>query len=70
MPVRHLFDPELARLSAWPDEIADEDAITFFTLSAGDLSWLVGFNRAENRLGVAVQLATLLSLGWIGSRTP
>jgi Domain of unknown function (DUF4158) len=65
MPVRYLSDPELARLSSWPDEIADEDAVTYFTLSADDLSWLAGFNRQHNRLAVAVQLSTLPWLGWI-----
>ncbi len=65
MPVRYLSDPELARLSTWPAEIADEDAVTYFTLSADDLSWLAGFNRDENRLGVAVQLTGLPWLGWI-----
>jgi hypothetical protein len=65
MPVRYLSDPELARLSNWPDEIAVEDAVTYFTLSADDLSWLAGFNRQQNRLGVAVQLSTLPWLGWI-----
>jgi len=47
MPVRYLSDPELARLSSWPDEIAVEDAVTYFTLSADDKSWLAGFNRAQ-----------------------
>jgi Domain of unknown function (DUF4158) len=65
MPVRYLSDPELARLSSWPDEIAAQDAVTYFTLSADDLSWLTGFNRQHNRLGVAVQLSTLPWLGWI-----
>src|SRR3954466_3086919 len=65
MPVRYLSDPELAWLSSWPDEIAVEDAVTYFTLSADDLSWLAGFNRQQNRLGVAVQLSTLPWLGWI-----
>jgi hypothetical protein len=65
MPVRYLSEPELARLSSWPGEIADEDAVTYFTLSADDLSWLADFHRAENRLGVAVQLSTLPWLGWI-----
>ena len=32
MPVRYLSDPELARLSGWPDEIADSDAVSYFTL--------------------------------------
>jgi hypothetical protein len=65
MPVRYLSDPELARLSGWPDEIADVDAVTYVTLSADDLSWLAGFNRQQDRLGVAVQLSTLPWLGWI-----
>jgi hypothetical protein len=54
MPVRYLSDPELARLSSWPDEIAVEDAVTYFTVSADDLSWLAGFNRQPNRLGVVI----------------
>ena len=65
MPVRYLSDAELARLSGWPEEIADEDAVTFFTLTGDDLAWLAGFNRGDNRLGVAVQLCTLSWLGWI-----
>jgi hypothetical protein len=65
MPVRYLSDAELARLSGWPEEIADEDAVTFFTFAGGDLAWLAGFNRDDNRLGVAVQLCTLPWLGWV-----
>lgn len=34
MPVRYLSDPELARLSSWQGEIADEEAVTYFTLAA------------------------------------
>jgi hypothetical protein len=34
MPVRFLSDAELARLSSWPDEIADDDLVTFFTLTS------------------------------------
>jgi hypothetical protein len=37
MPVRYLSDPEPARLSSWPDEIAVEDAGTYFTLSSDPL---------------------------------
>ncbi|ACV79923.1 hypothetical protein Namu_3606 [Nakamurella multipartita DSM 44233] len=32
MPVRYPSDPELARLSSWPDEIDVADAVTYFTL--------------------------------------
>ncbi len=60
MPVRYLSDPELDRLSSWQGEIAEQDAVTFFTLTGDDLGWVRGFNRDENRLGVAVQLAPQL----------
>ena len=65
MPVRFLSDAELARLSSWPDEIAEHDLITFFTLTSDDAAWLSGNIRVENRLGAAVQLCTLPWLGWI-----
>jgi len=65
MPVRFLSDAELARLSGWPSEIADDDLITFFTLTDDDLGWLGSNYRTENRLGAAVQLCTLPWLGWI-----
>jgi len=54
VPVRFLSDAELARLSSWPDEVADEDLVTYFTLTDDDLSWLRAKVRAENRLGGAV----------------
>lgn len=56
MPVRYRSDPELARLSTWPGEIIDEDALTFFTLAEDDQAWLRGFNRNENGLGVAERI--------------
>jgi hypothetical protein len=40
MPVRYLSESELAWLSGWRDEIAREDAVASFRLSADDLSWL------------------------------
>ncbi|MDQ6675424.1 MAG: DUF4158 domain-containing protein [Chloroflexota bacterium] len=65
MPVRFLSDAELARLSSWPDEIADDDLVTYFTLTSDDLRWLGANVRVENRLGAAVQLCALPWLGWI-----
>jgi hypothetical protein len=59
MPVRFLSDAELARLSSWPDEIAEHDLVIFFTLTSDDAGWLRGNIRVENRLGAAVQLCTL-----------
>jgi hypothetical protein len=65
MLARFLSDAELARLSSWPDEIAEHDLITFFTVTSDDAAWLSGNIRVENRLGAAVQLCTLPWLGWI-----
>ncbi len=65
MPVRFLSDAELARLSSWPYEIADDDLVTYFTLTSHDLGWLGANVRVENRLGAAVQLCALPWLGWI-----
>jgi TnpA family transposase len=65
MPVRFLSDAELARLSSWPDEVADDDLVTYFTLTGDDLGWLASNVRVENRLGAAVQLCALPWLGWI-----
>jgi hypothetical protein len=65
MPVRFLSDAELARLSSWPDEIADDGLVTYFTLTSDDFDWLGANVRIENRLGAAVQLCALPWLGWI-----
>lgn len=65
MPVRFLSDAELVRLIGWPSEIADDDLVTFFTLTDDDLGCLGSNHRYENRLGAADQLCTLPWLGWI-----
>jgi hypothetical protein len=65
MPVRFLSEAELARLSSWPDEIAGDDLVTYFTLTNDDLDWIGSTVRVENRLGAAVQLCALSWLGWI-----
>src|SRR5215212_8859899 len=65
VPVRFLTDADLARLSAWPSEIAPEDLVTFFTLTDDDLAWLDTMYRPGNQLGAAVQLCALPWLGWV-----
>jgi hypothetical protein len=65
LPFQFLSGAELARLSGWPDEIADADLITYFTLTRDDIGWLTSNVRVENRLGAALQLCTLSWLGWI-----
>ena len=65
MPVRFLSDAELARLSSWPDEVAVDNLVTYFTLTHDDLDWLGANVRVENRLGAGLQFCTLPWLGWI-----
>ena len=59
MPVRFLSEAELARLADWPSEVADQDMVTFFTLSSTDVGWLRARYRPDNQIGVAVQLCAL-----------
>ena len=66
MPVRFLSEAELARLSNWPDETADDDLVTYFTLTSDDLDWLGSTVRSENRVGDAVSSARCR--GWAGFR--
>ncbi|MGI8723509.1 MAG: hypothetical protein ACR2JG_14960 [Geodermatophilaceae bacterium] len=65
MPVRYLSDPELARLSGGPDEIADEDAVTYFTCPR--TTWHGWRASTAPRTGSAspFKLSTLPWLGWI-----
>jgi hypothetical protein len=58
MPVRFLSDAEIARLNSWPDAVAEDDLVTFFTLTTEDLAWLSSNVRIENWLGAAAQLCT------------
>ena len=68
MPVRFLSDPELARLSSWPDEIAEEDVVTYFTLTADDESWLAG---STGRTTISVlRFNCRRAVAWLDSRRP
>lgn len=76
MPARYLSDPELARLSGWPGEIADEDAVTYFTRRPIDLSWLRPRPRAgpwcastARRTGSELRCSCARCRGWAGWRT-
>lgn len=64
MPVRYLSDPDLAQLSSWPDEIAVEDAVTYFTLSAEDLR-AGGLQPPAEPPGRCRSTVTLPWLGWV-----
>jgi hypothetical protein len=66
MPVRFLSDAELARLSSWPNEIAADDLVTFFTLTNEDLGWLTSTVRVRTALVPRFSFARCR--GWAGFR--
>jgi hypothetical protein len=68
MPVRSLSDAELARPSGWPEEMADEDAVTFFTLTGDDLAWLAGFTGTTT--GWALRWAVHAAVAGLDPRRP
>jgi hypothetical protein len=64
MPTQILSDAELERLRRFP-EISREELVRYFTLTPADEAFLAGHRRQGNRLGLAVQLCTLPSLGFV-----
>jgi Domain of unknown function (DUF4158) len=66
LAARFFSDEELARLRTFPSEISRDEEIRYFTLTDDDHARLLNnTRRAENRLGLAVQLATLPWLGFV-----
>jgi hypothetical protein len=65
MPVQLFTEAERARRNRFPDVIAYEDLITFFTLSERDLRSIPRSRDPHNRLGYALQLCTLRFMGFV-----
>ena len=53
------------RLRGFPNSIAPDELIRFFTLTTGDIAFVNGHRTSPNRIGVAVQLCTLPWLGFV-----
>jgi TnpA family transposase len=64
MPVQLFTEAERARRNRFPDVIAYEDLVTFFTLSERDLGSIPRSRDPHNRLGYALQLCTLRFMGF------
>jgi len=64
MPVSFLTEAERQHRSAFPNEIAQADLITFFTLSSADLAQIRKQRGSANRFGFAPQLCALRYLGF------
>jgi len=65
MPVQLFTEAERARRNRFPDVIASEDLVTFFTLSERDLHSIPRSRDPHNRLGYALQLCTLRFMGFV-----
>ena len=65
MPVDFLTATERERLQRYPEQLSDQDLITFYTLSEADLACVRQCRGQANRLGFALQLGTLRWLGFV-----
>lgn len=57
MPVRSLTDAERDRLTGFPQEMAEEEAFSHFTLAGPDRALVPSRAAPEARLGFALSLA-------------
>src|SRR5216683_7506338 len=65
MPIQLFTEAERARRNHFPEVIAYEDLVIFFTLSDRDLECLPRHSAPHNRLGYALQLCALRFLGFV-----
>jgi hypothetical protein len=65
MPVQLFTAAERARRNRFPEAIAYEDLVAFFTLSERDLDSIPRNSAAHNRLGYALQLCALRFMGFV-----
>src|SRR5262245_40311387 len=65
MPVQLFTEAERARRNRFPEVIAYEDLVTFFTLTERDLDSIPRYSAPHNRLGYALQLCTLRFMGFV-----
>jgi TnpA family transposase len=65
MPVQLFTEAERARRNRFPEVIAYEDLVTFFTLTERDLGSIPRYSAPHNRLGYALQLCTLRFMGFV-----
>lgn len=65
MPVQLFTEAERARRNRFPEVIAYEDFVTFFTLSERDMDSIPRYSAPHNRLGYALQLCTLGFMGFV-----
>jgi hypothetical protein len=65
MPVQLFTEAERARRNRFPEVIAYDDLVTFFTLTERDRDSIPLYSAPHNRLGYALQLCTLRFMGFV-----
>ena len=65
MPVQLFTEAERSRRDRFPEVIAYEDLVIFFTLSDRDRQSLPRYSAPHNRLGYALQLCALRFMGFV-----
>ncbi|MBI3304612.1 MAG: Tn3 family transposase [Deltaproteobacteria bacterium] len=65
MPVQLFTEAERARHNRFPETMAYEDLVAFFTLSESDIDSIPRSSAAHNRLGYALQLCALRFMGFV-----
>src|SRR6185436_16525313 len=65
MPVQLFTEAERAQRDRFPEVIASEDLVIFFTLSDRDHESIPHYSASHNRLGYALQLCALRFLGFV-----
>jgi TnpA family transposase len=65
MPVQLFTAAERTWRNRFPEMIAYDDLITFFTLSERDMQSIPRYSAPHNRLGYALQLCTLRFMGFV-----
>lgn len=65
MPVQLFTEAERARRHRFPEVMAYEDLVTFFTLTERDRDSIPRYSAPHNRLGYALQLCTLRLMGFV-----
>ena len=65
MPIQLFTEAERVQRNHFPEVIAYEDLVIFFTLSDRDLECMPRHSAPYNRLGYALQLCALRFMGFV-----
>jgi hypothetical protein len=65
MATRVFSEAELDQLRRFPESIAKDELVRYFTLMPGEVAFVNAHRRPANKIGIALQLCTLPWLGFV-----